>query len=149
MIFGDPAVGRHAARMLADIGALVIGVSDSRGTIVDASGLDLDEFDRMKAAGGSVADSTRGESSDRDGVIDVEYDIWIPAARPDVLTATTVQRLSTRLVVQGANIPATAEAETWLHEQGILSDPDFIANAGGVICAAVEVQGGTAVRRRR
>ena len=44
---------------------------------------------------------------------------------------------------QGANIPFTAEAERVLHEIGILVIPDFIANAGGVICAAVEYHGGT------
>ena len=41
VVQGYGAVGRHAARMLADIGALVIGVSDSRGAIVAAGGLDL------------------------------------------------------------------------------------------------------------
>jgi glutamate dehydrogenase (NAD(P)+) len=30
-----------------------------------------------------------------------------------------------------------------MHQRGILSIPDFIANAGGVICAAVEYHGGT------
>jgi glutamate dehydrogenase/leucine dehydrogenase len=47
------------------------------------------------------------------------------------------------MVAQGANIPCTPEAETALHRAGILSLPDFIANAGGVICAAVEYRGGT------
>ncbi len=44
---------------------------------------------------------------------------------------------------QGANIPCTAEAEQALHERGVLVVPDFIANAGGVICAAIEYRGGT------
>jgi glutamate dehydrogenase/leucine dehydrogenase len=44
---------------------------------------------------------------------------------------------------QGANIPCTPEAERALHERGVLVVPDFIANAGGVICAAVEYRGGT------
>jgi glutamate dehydrogenase/leucine dehydrogenase len=47
------------------------------------------------------------------------------------------------LILQGANIPATTAAEAWMHEHGILNLPDFIANAGGVICAAVEYSGGT------
>jgi glutamate dehydrogenase/leucine dehydrogenase len=46
-------------------------------------------------------------------------------------------------VAQGANIPFTAEAERILHEKGILVLRDFIANAGGVICASVEYHGGT------
>jgi glutamate dehydrogenase (NAD(P)+) len=44
---------------------------------------------------------------------------------------------------QGANIPCTPEAEQALHERGILVVPDFIANAGGIICASIEYRGGT------
>ena len=47
------------------------------------------------------------------------------------------------MVAQGANIPCTAEAEAVLANRGVLILPDFIANAGGVICAAVEYQGGS------
>jgi glutamate dehydrogenase/leucine dehydrogenase len=46
-------------------------------------------------------------------------------------------------VLQGANIPATEAAEAEMHARGILSLPDFVVNAGGVICAAVEYHGGT------
>lgn len=44
---------------------------------------------------------------------------------------------------QGANIPCAPEAEQALHARGVLVIPDFIANAGGVICAAIEYVGGT------
>jgi glutamate dehydrogenase (NAD(P)+) len=52
-----------------------------------------------------------------------------------------VNRLKTKLVIEGANIPITHGAEKRLHEKGILCVPDFIANAGGVICAAMEYAG--------
>ena len=61
-----------------------------------------------------------------------------------MIDADNVDRLDTRLVVQGANIPVTLEAEERLHERGVISVPDFIANAGGVICAAVEYRGRSA-----
>jgi glutamate dehydrogenase/leucine dehydrogenase len=48
-----------------------------------------------------------------------------------------------RVLLQGANLPVTAKAEVVLAERGVLSVPDVIANAGGVICAAVEHRGGT------
>ena len=76
-------------------------------------------------------------------MIDIECEIWIPAARPDVIRKDNVARLKTKLVPQGANIPFTAEAERMLHKAGALVIPDFIANAGGVICASVEYHGGT------
>jgi glutamate dehydrogenase (NAD(P)+) len=54
-----------------------------------------------------------------------------------------VGQLRAKLVAQGANIPAAPDAETALHKAGVLVVPDFIANAGEVICAAVEYHGGT------
>ena len=70
-------------------------------------------------------------------------DIFVPAARPDVIRADNVDRVTAGLILSGANIAVTPEAERALHERGVLVVPDFIANAGGVICAAVEYQGGT------
>ena len=78
-----------------------------------------------------------------DDLVAVDCDLWIPAARPDVLHGQNAKSLRAKLVLQGANLPATAEAEEILHARGVLSVPDFIANAGGVICAAVEYHGGT------
>jgi glutamate dehydrogenase (NAD(P)+) len=66
----------------------------------------------------------------------LECKLGFPAARPDVVRKENVNRLTTKLVPQGANIPFTPEAEHILHEKGVLVLPDFIANAGGVICAA-------------
>ena len=85
----------------------------------------------------------RGHAIARNALIAVPCEIWIPAARPDTLTAENVGVLETRVVLQGANIPATEPAERWMHAHRILSVPDFIANAGGVICAAIEYHGGT------
>ncbi|NNJ74033.1 MAG: Glu/Leu/Phe/Val dehydrogenase, partial [Anderseniella sp.] len=76
-------------------------------------------------------------------IVGVDCDILIPAARPDVLTGKNADSVKAKLILQGANIPATTAAEEALHSRGILSVPDFIANAGGVICAAVEFHGGS------
>jgi glutamate dehydrogenase (NAD(P)+) len=138
---GFGAVGRHAARFLAERGARLVAASDSRGTVADPAGLDIAELSRLKASGKSVCDLARGAKLAADAVIGVECDIWIPAARPDVVHEGNVAQLKTRLVLQGANIPFTEGAERALHERGVLVVPDFIANAGGVICAAAEYRG--------
>ena len=140
---GFGSVGKHAARFLARKGALLVAASDSHGTVINLAGIDVGELIRVKDAGGTVLDYPYGEKADRDAIIDVACEVWIPAARPDVITAENVGRLRTRLIAQGANIPISAEAESVLHKRGVLSIPDFIANAGGVICAAVEYHGGT------
>lgn len=141
VIQGFGAVGKHTARFLTDEGALLVGVADSRGGLYDPAGLDVGALIRLKETGASVIDFPVGEKIDRDAVIDLECDIWIPAARPDVVHQGNVSRLQTKLVIEGANIPFSHEAENLLHQQGVLCVPDFIANAGGVICAAMEYQG--------
>jgi glutamate dehydrogenase (NAD(P)+) len=142
-IQGFGAVGKHAARFLAAQGARVVSASDSRGTVSDGEGLDVEALIRLKDGGGAVTDYTRGRKGDADAIVDVECDIWIPAARPDVIREDNAHRLKTRLVLEGANIPVTLVAERMLHERGVTVIPDFIANAGGVICAALEFAGST------
>ena len=144
-IQGFGAVGRHSARFLAECGAVLIAASDSTGTIHNAAGIDVTRLIALKDGGRSVGDYDDGHRLDRDAILDIECDIWIPAARPDVVREDNVDRLKARLVLQGANIPFTAGAEQALHDRGVLVVPDFIANAGGVICAAMEYRGATRV----
>ena len=138
---GFGAVGRHAARFLAGRGAKLVAASDSKGTLADPKGLDVVALTRLKEQGRSLSDYSEGQKLDRDAVIGVECDIWIPAARPDVVREDNVGRLRARLVLEGANIPLTGAAERSLAARGVTVVPDFIANAGGVICAAMEYTG--------
>jgi len=140
---GFGAVGRHAARFLAGRGAKLVAASDSKGTLADRRGLDVAALARLKEQGRGVCDYPQGEKLDRDAVIGIECDIWIPAARPDVVSEANAGRLRARLVLQGANIPFTPGAEKALAGRGVTVVPDFIANAGGVICAAMEFAGAT------
>ncbi len=143
VVQGFGSVGRHAARFLAERGARLVGAADSRGAIGNADGLDVAELIAHKQSGASVGEFPGGSPMARDDLIAVECDLWIPAARPDAIREDNVDRLKARLVVPGANIPATAAAEALLFERGVLLVPDFVANAGGVICASVEYHGGS------
>src|SRR6516165_9484255 len=143
VVQGFGSVGKHAARFLAEKGAVLVTASDTSGTIADEGGLDLAALAALKAEGRALHDHPRGRKLGMDAVIDIPCDIWIPAARPDVIHADNVGRLKTRLVAEGANIPCSMEAERTLAARGVLVLPDFIANAGGVICAAIEYRGGT------
>jgi glutamate dehydrogenase (NAD(P)+) len=140
---GFGAVGKHAARFLAEKGAVLVAASDSGGTLTHRDGLDVQALIDLKDAGKPLHAHPHGEKRAADAIIDVPCEVWIPAARPDVINADNVARLNTRLIPQGANIPCTAEAEAALHQRGVLVVPDFIANAGGVICASIEFRGGT------
>jgi len=140
---GFGSVGMHAARRLAAKGAVLVAASDSKGTIANPDGLDVEALIGHKGKGGSLRDYGHGQAGERDVIVEVACDIWIPAARPDVIHAGNVARLRTKLVAQGANIPCTEEAEAALAARGTFVLPDFIANAGGVICAATEFAHGT------
>lgn len=142
VVQGYGNVGRPVARLLSRLGCRLVATADSRGAVADPAGLDLDALEGLKAAGRSVADHP-ATPIEQDALVAVDCDIWIPAAGPDVLRADNVGSLQARIVAQGANIPATAEAEARLHERGVVVLPDFVANAGGVICGAVEYGGGS------
>ncbi|MDD1626459.1 MAG: Glu/Leu/Phe/Val dehydrogenase [Methylococcaceae bacterium] len=143
VVQGFGSVGKHAARFLFEQGAKLIAANDSCGTIYNPEGLDIPALFKLKDEGKSVVDYPDGKRLEQDKIIDIECDIWIPAARPDVINEDNVHRLKTRLIVEGANIPITHGAERQLFERGIMCVPDFIANAGGVICAAMEYHGAT------
>ncbi len=138
---GFGAVGMHAARFLTQRGAVLVAAADSGGTIHNPEGLDVSALIALKSSGAALADFEDADKLGRDDIIGIPCDIWIPAARPDVIREDNVNLLQTKLIVQGANIPITQAAEQILASRGVLSIPDFIANAGGVICAAVEYQG--------
>jgi glutamate dehydrogenase (NAD(P)+) len=140
---GFGAVGKHAARFLAEKGCVLVACSDSSGTLSSSQGLDVAALIAAKEAGRAVTEFPQGVKGGVDAIIDVPCEIWIPAARPDVLNRDNVDRLKARIVAQGANIPCTAEAEAALEARGVLILPDFVVNAGGVICAVAEYHGGS------
>jgi glutamate dehydrogenase (NAD(P)+) len=141
VVQGFGAVGKAVSRFLTDKGAVLVGVADSEGATHCPDGLDVNALLALKDAGRSVAEYEHGTRVETEAVIDIECDIWIPAARPDVIHIDNAPRLNTKLVIEGANIPITHDAESYLYNKGILYVPDFIANAGGVICAAMEYHG--------
>jgi len=143
VVQGYGNVGSHTARYLVERGAVLVGASDVDGTVFDPDGIDVEELWVVKRETHRVTDYPRGQKLPREAFVDVPCDILVPAARPDALDENNVRRLTCKMVLQGANIAVTPAADKILHERGILSVPDFVANAGGVICASVEYHGGT------
>ena len=141
VVQGFGAVGRHAARLLAQRGAVIIAASDSQGATWNPDGLDVAALGAHKHSAGSVAGFPGGRPVPRDDIIGFGCEIFIPAAQPDVVTADNAGKISARVILEGANIPITAEAEAQLAGRGVLCIPDVVANAGGVICAAAEYRG--------
>ncbi len=139
--FGN--VGRPAARFLEERGARLVAVTDLDGAVHDPDGIDIDELAATMDATGGVTAYPRGRRLEGDAFLDLDVDFFVPAARPDVIDSGNASRAGCRVVLQGANIPVTPAGERILHDRGILSIPDFVANAGGIICGAVEYAGGS------
>ncbi len=137
-IQGFGSVGKAAARFLSEKGAIVIAVSDKKGCIYNFEGIDVKEIIDIKEKTGSVINYKKGTINDPSVLFSLPCDILIPAATADVINRENVNDIKAKLILQGANIPITTDAEEILHKKRILSIPDFIANAGGVIMAAME-----------
>jgi glutamate dehydrogenase/leucine dehydrogenase len=139
--FGN--VGRPAAAFLEKLGARLVAASDSQGAVYDPEGIGVADLAGAKRRAGTVTAYRGGRRLAAAELLTLPCDILLPAARPDSIHAGNAGAIRAKLVLQGANIPATLEAEAALHQRGVLVVPDFIANAGGVICAAVEYWGGS------
>ncbi|BCB95639.1 glutamate dehydrogenase [Dissulfurispira thermophila] len=137
-IQGFGSVGRAAARFLSEKGAIIVAASDTKGTICNPDGFDIKELLSIKEETGSVIHYKKGMVKTCEELFLTPCDVLIPAATADVISKENVEGVKAKLILQGANIPITREAEERLYKKGILSVPDFIANAGGVIMAAME-----------
>jgi len=138
--FGN--VGRPAALFFRQFEeTTLVAASDSKGTIYNEAGIDVDKLIEVKRETGSVTNYPDGQKLPVEACLEVECDVLIPAARPDSINAENVDRIKAKLIVEGANVPATEEAERKLHDRRVLCLPCFIANAGGVICGALEYAG--------
>ncbi len=135
--FGN--VGSWAARLFVQEGARVTAVSDASGVLVDPSGLDVAALSEHYREHRTLRGFSAGRfSADREGVSAVPVDIFVPAAMENTLTAAVARTLPARLVVEGANLPTTPEADRILGERGIPVVPDILANANGVLVSYLE-----------
>jgi glutamate dehydrogenase (NAD(P)+) len=134
--FGN--AGQAAARFIAELGAKVIGVSDSRGAVFNGDGLDLALVTRHKQETGSVAGAPRTRPVDDAELLELECDILIPAALEGVLTEANAAGVHARIVAEAANGPTTPQADAILRERGVMVIPDILCNAGGVTVSYFE-----------
>ncbi len=142
VIQGFGNAGSFAAKFLAEQGARVIAVSDSRGGTHDAKGLDPEEVRKHKAETGSVVGFKGADRVTNEELLEIPCDILVPAALEGVLTERNAAKVKCRVLAEAANGPTTPEADKVLEENGVFVIPDILANAGGVTVSYFEwVQG--------
>jgi len=140
VIQGFGNVGGHLARLLvAEAGAIVIGVSDVDGGIVNERGLDVPGLLAHTGERRPLSSWRGGGAITNDELWSVKCDWLVPAALGGVITReTNAHTIDCRVVVEGANGPTTPTADLILAERGIAVIPDFLANAGGVTVSYYE-----------
>ena len=138
--FGN--VGSLLARFLQQEGAIVVGLSDSRGGIAAPTGIDVEAAFAHKAATGSIVGLAGSSPVTNEALLELPCDILAPCALEQVITEENAARIQAPVICEGANGPITPAADTLLESRGILVIPDVLANAGGVVVSYFEwVQG--------
>jgi glutamate dehydrogenase (NAD(P)+) len=133
-------VGYHAALFLSEEdGALITAVGERDGAIVNDDGIDIEELHHHIHNHGGVKGFKGGEYiEDSHLVLEKDCDILIPAAMEGTINLNNVDRISTKLIIEAANGPVTAGADTVLQKNGVWIIPDMYANAGGVTVSYFE-----------
>ena len=142
-IEGFGKVGGGAARFFVRLGARVVAVSTIAGTRYDPKGLDIEQLFALRRTHGdeAVRHYPSGKLFSCNRLFSLPVDILIPGARPDAINAKNVEKVQTKLIVPGANIPFTVAIANRLSARGIGVVPDFVANGGGVLAALADLQG--------
>ena len=134
--FGN--VGSIAAELLSHQGAIVVGVTDWKGGVYNAKGLDIPALMAHAKQHTTVQGFPGAEPLAADDVFKLDVDILIPAALENQITAANAGTIKAKLVVEGANGPTTPDANKMLHDRGVFVVPDILANAGGVTVSYFE-----------
>jgi len=134
--FGN--VGSVSAQLLQKIGAKIVAVTDWKGGVYNAAGLDVQKLIAWTAEHKTVAGFPDADALAGDQIFGLEVDILIPAALENQITAANAPSIKAKLIVEGANGPTTPDAHQHLHERGIMVVPDILANSGGVTTSYFE-----------
>lgn len=134
-------VGSVSAQLIADLGATIVAVSDVSGGIYRQAGLDIADITQFLRTKGNLLKDYAAEGIIRitnEELLEIEVDVLIPAALENQITTQNAGRIGAKVIVEGANGPTTVEADAILEERGIVTVPDILANAGGVIVSYFE-----------
>jgi glutamate dehydrogenase/leucine dehydrogenase len=134
--FGN--AGLFMTEKLANDGYKIIGVSDSRGGVYNADGLNIKELIALKNGGGAVNEYKGGQSVSNAELLELKTDILILAALENQITKDNAANIKADYLVELANGPVSYEAEQILAGAGKIVVPDILANSGGVITSYFE-----------
>lgn len=134
--FGN--VGSWTAKLMAQLGATIVAVSDVQGAIFKEDGLNIDKVLEHCKATGSVVEMTGTKSIDNEELLALEVEVLVPAALGGAITRNNVDNIRAKLIVEAANSPLTPRADESLRTRGTHVIPDILTNGGGVTVSYFE-----------
>lgn len=135
--FGN--VGSWAAHLLEERGVKICGISDLSGAYLNMEGINIKKaIDYRNNNNGSLEGFEGAEKIDPEELLLLDVDVLVPAAVEDVITTRNADKIKAKLIVEGANGPTSAKADSIINEKGIMAVPDILANAGGVTVSYFE-----------
>jgi glutamate dehydrogenase (NAD(P)+) len=134
--FGN--VGSVSAELLSRIGAKIVAVTDWKGGVYNADGLDIPKMLDHAKQHKTIDGFPGGEPIENEQLFELEVDVLVPAALENQITMGNAPAIRAKVVAEGANGPTTPDAHRHLHERGVFVIPDILANAGGVTTSYFE-----------
>ena len=147
IVTGSGNVAIYAVEKAQQLGGKVVAMCDSNGYVYDPEGIKLDivkdikevKRGRIKEYADRVEGATYTEGL---GIWNIKCDVYLPCATQNELPLEGAKALvanGCKYVVEGANMPTTLDATSYLMENGVLFRPGKAANAGGVATSALEM----------
>ncbi len=137
-IQGMGNVGGFAAKFFTEAGHTVVAMSDSKGGIYKADGLQYDEVENYKKEHGSLAGFPGAKEITQAELLTLDCDVLVPAALENQITEENAGNIKAKVVLELANGPTTTPADDILFGKGIHVVPDILANSGGVTVSTYE-----------
>ncbi|WP_266077489.1 Glu/Leu/Phe/Val family dehydrogenase [Haladaptatus caseinilyticus] len=131
--------GWIAAKLLENLGAKIVAVSDSSGAIYNDDGLHAIDVKDHKNETGSVSGyAGASEEMSNEDLLTLDVDLLVPAALENAIDGDLAKEVQADVVVEAANGPLTPDADDVLTERDVHVFPDILANAGGVTVSYFE-----------
>ena len=134
--FGN--VGSWTAKLFNEEGVKVVAVSDVKGAIYNADGLDCNDVEKFAQANGSVVGYPGAQVITNAELLALEVTILSPCAMELQITKDNAADVKAQIIAEGANGPTTPEADEILSAKGVFVVPDILANGGGVTVSYFE-----------
>lgn len=134
--FGN--VGYYFALLAEEAGFKVVAVSDSKGGVYKADGLDIKAVLKHKKSTGAVKDFAGSKSITNEELLALDVKVLVPSALENAINKENADAVKAKYIIEMANGPVTPEADEILKGKNVMVVPDVLANSGGVTVSYFE-----------